>query len=310
MVSGFFDVQNELEKRFARWLNVDKSILFSSGYLANLGVITALANRHSTIFTDKLCHASILDGVQLSRATHYRYHHHSMSHLTQLAMIKKPDFIVTEGVFSMRGDIAPLNKLAAIADRYQSALVIDDAHGVGIFGRQGQGTSYLAHMTQQQFSCLITPLGKAFAAMGAMVSGSQLVIESILQFAKCYRYNTAIPPALCLALLETLDIISHERWRRERLRELILFFIDGAIARGLQLVSYDATPIKSIIIDHCEQVLVLHRKILSTGFYVACIRPPTVPTGSARIRISLNCLHSKNQITRLLDVITEYFDEK
>ena len=301
VVSGYYSAQHELETRFAEWLGVESAILFSSGYLANLGVIGALADRSSTVFSDKLSHASILDGIQLSRAKHYRYRHGCVTDLARLAKLKRPDYIISESVFSMEGTIAPVNEIITTANQYQASTIIDDAHGIGVLGEQGGGICEYAKLDSRQLACLITPLGKAFNAMGAIVAGRSEIIEAILQFARSYRYSTALPPAICVALLTTLDVVRASRWRREKLAEIIQFFTENALARGFKLSSTETTPIKSIIIGDSLKVLELQQDLLSKGFLISCIRPPTVAHNTARVRICLNCDHTQDQIRTLLD---------
>lgn len=305
-VTGYFDIQYECETRFADWLQVDSAILFNSGYLANIGVISALAGRDDTIFSDKLCHASILDGIQLSRAQHYRYRHGDMAHLKALADKQKPDIIITESLFSMEGDIAPMQEIINLSDHYQAQVVIDDAHGMGVLGQQGRGICEHANLTQTQFACLVVPLGKAFNGMGAIVAGREAVIEPILQFARSYRYATALPPAVCAGLLAALTIVKEEVWRKQKLIDIIHYFNTQASERGFKIRSSDITPIRSIMISDNAKVMALQQIMLANGLYIAAIRPPTVPEHSARVRVSLNCLHTQQQVDHLLDVISEY----
>lgn len=304
-ISGYYSAQNEFEIEFANWLGVEKAILFSSGYLANIGTITALVDRKNSILSDKFCHASILDGIQLSRAKHFRYQHNSLIDLIRLAQLKKPDLIITESVFSMKGSISPISEITSLANYHQSMVVVDDAHGIGVLGKWGRGICEHAKINPNQIDCLVAPLGKAFNAMGAMVAGKKEVIETVLQFARTYRYTTALPPAIACALLITLRIVSEQIWRREKLIELTEFFISKALARGLNLSSLDPTPIKSIIIGNNIKVLELQKIMLTKGFFVSCIRPPTVPDNQACIRISLNCMHQESDIVRLIDSICE-----
>jgi 8-amino-7-oxononanoate synthase len=303
MVSGYYADQQTLESRFAEWLKVDKAIFFSSGYLANIGTIGAIADRNCTILSDKLSHASLLDGIQLSRAKHYRYQHNVTADLKRLSEYKRPDLIVTESVFSMEGSIAPVQEIMSIAEKHGSSLLIDDAHGVGVLGERGRGICEYAQIDINKLACLILPLGKAFNAMGAIVAGRHEVIASVLQFARSYRYSTALPPAICTALLTTLDIIIAEAWRRRKLMENIKYFTENALARSLPLSSQALTPIKSIIIGNTAKVVQIQQKLLSRGFFISCIRPPTVPKNTARIRVTLNCLHTEKQIINLLDNI-------
>lgn len=307
VVSGYFDVQQMLETRFAEWLQVDRAILFNSGYLANIGVIAALLGRTDIVLADKYCHASLLDGIQQSRAKHYRYKHNSISDLVRLLKARKPDVVITESVFSMEGDIAPMQKIIAAANQHRASVIIDDSHGIGVLGKNGRGIYEEANIKQHQITCLIAPLGKAFNGMGAIVAGEKNTIETVLQFARTYRYTTALPPAVCLGLIAALDVIINETWRRNSLIELIYFFNEQAKKRGLPLRSTDITPIRAIVVGDNTRVMQLQKKTHEHGFYVAAIRPPTVPVGSARLRISLNCLHTKRQISALLDCIDRYF---
>lgn len=305
MVSGYYDVQQELEQRFAQWLGVDKAVLFSSGYLANIGAIGALANRSSIIFSDKLCHASLLDGIQLSRANHCRYRHNDLDDLTRLASKYRPDFILSESVFSMEGDIAPIPDLLVLAKKNKASLIIDDAHGIGVLGDQGGGACEFFGIRASELACLIMPLGKAFNGMGAIVAGNQTVVESVLQFARTYRYSTALPPAIASALIQTLEVIKAENWRRAKLMDNVQFFNAIAIKNGLTMASSATTPIRSLILGDNKKTRFVQKKLYRNGFYVSCIRPPTVSSQSARIRISLNSQHTKQQIADLLGHMSE-----
>lgn len=302
LVSGYYDAQEEFENGFARWLGIEKAILFSSGYMANIGAITALADRGSVILSDKLCHASILDGIQLSRANHYRFVHNSILDLSRLIQLKVPDLIITESVFSIEGSLSPISDITSLAD-YRSIVIVDDAHGIGVLGGKGRGILEYTENAVDKIDCLIAPLGKAFNAVGGVVAGKREIIEGVLQFARTCRYTTALPPAIASALLETLKVVNDESWRRERLLKLIEFFIGFALSSGLVLSSEDKTPIKSILIGDNGKALQLQEFLLANGFYVSCIRPPTVSKNRACLRISLNCLHSESDIERLIDLI-------
>ncbi len=305
LISGYTGAHAEFETEFARWLGVDKAILFSSGYLANIGTITALADRDCTILSDKSCHASILDGIQLSRAKHCRYKNNSLTDFERLMNLKKPDLIVTESIFSMSGNISPVSKISSLVNQ-ESLFIVDDAHGVGVLGERGKGICECENINPDKIDCLIAPLGKAFNAMGAIVAGKSEIIETILQFARTYRYTTALPPAIAHTLLETLRIVNDESWRRESLLELEEFFITEALSRKLCLSSLEKTPIKSIVIQDNKKTLSIQDDLLRRGFFVSCIRPPTVPNNQACIRISLSCLHAKSEIIQLLDLIRDF----
>lgn len=307
LVSGYFKPHYLLEEAFSEFLNREKSILFNSGYHANLGVLPVFAKRNSVVIADKLCHASLIDGIVLSRAKHARYHHNDMAHAEKLLkQYSNNTLLVTESIFSMQGNIANIRKLADLATSFQSMLIVDDAHGIGVLGENGRGICEHFNLSQQDVPCLITPLGKSFASFGAIVSGSKAVIETLLQFARTYCYTTAMPPAISCATLETLNIINNETWRREKLKYLSDLFTKLAHERNLSLASFDQTPIKSILVGSNKIALEIQDALLKKGFFVSCIRPPTVPINTARIRISLNCNHSEENIIRLLDELHAY----
>lgn len=304
-ISGYSSLHQEVEERFARWLGVDNAVLFNSGYSANLSIISALSKRSDTILSDKLCHASILDGITLSRAKHIRYQHNNPKHLEEIAARYSPNLIVTESVFSMEGDIAPIADLVQISKQYCSGLIIDDAHGIGVIGETNKGVSEQFSLNQDSYTCLVMPLGKAFNAIGAMVAGKKENIETILQFSRSYCYSTALPPMICFAIQTTLDVIQEESWRKQQLLGNISLFIDYASRQGLILNSTDKTPIMSVIVQGSKRVLSLQKWLLSKGFYVSAIRPPTVPKDKARLRLSINSLHTQDQIIQLIDHIID-----
>ena len=301
LISGYFEAQRILEVKFAEFLNREQAIFFNSGYLANLGVITSLANRSSVILSDKLCHASLLDAIQLSRAKNYRYPHQDFDQLNFLLNSRKSDFLVTEGVFSMEGDITLLTSITNCTASKNIVLILDDAHGIGVLGKNGGGVCEYWNLTQTEVPCLITPLGKAFGCVGAMVSGCKDIVDAILQFSKSYRNTTALPPALAVAILQSLKIIQAESWRREKLQALAQTFVHYAQKNGLKLTSDNLTPIKCLLIHDNHKTQLIQHKMMDFGFFVSCIRPPSVPVGGARIRISLNCFHTEAQVIQLLD---------
>jgi len=302
LISGYSKAHYLLEETFAEFLGRDKALLFNSGYHANIGVITALCDRHSLIIADKHCHASLLDGMQLSRAHYIRFKHNTDKHAESLLKKTKQSshpFIVTESVFSMRGDITIAQSLVKLAKKYQATLLIDDAHGIGILGREGKGIIEIAQLSQADLPCLITPLGKAIGSMGALVSGPADLIDTLVQFARTYRYSTALPAAICQATLCAIKLVKKESWRRESLIQLIRYFNDGAKARNIKLISFDETPIKCIITNDSNITLKIQNELIDYGFYVSCIRPPTA--SKSLIRISITISHTATQIERLLD---------
>lgn len=303
LVSGYSTEHAQLEAQFAKWLNVDRALLFNSGYHANMGIISALVGRRECIFSDKLCHASLLAGIHLARAHHVRYQHNDLLHLQQLATQRRPDLIVTESIFSMEGDIVPLPGLLKLAESYQAGLLIDDAHGIGILGNTGAGIKEYFALSSHPLTCFVLPLGKAFNGCGAIVAGSHTVIETLVQSAKTYHYTTALPPALCVALQTALHVIQTEVWRREQLHKNSLFFTQYAQEKGLTFSAAQISPIKPFCVRNNQQLLKLQADLAKQGFYVAAIRAPTVPHHQPRLRISLNSLHTTEQIKSLIDTI-------
>ncbi|MCF6766306.1 8-amino-7-oxononanoate synthase [Thiotrichales bacterium 19S3-7] len=309
MVSGYTDAQKQLEETFAEFVDRPKALFFNSGYHANLGVFTSLANRHSTILADKLIHASIIDGIHLSRAKHIRYQHLDIDDFLRLMQQYHPQFAVTESIFSMEGDLAPLHKMTEIAKENAAILVVDDAHGIGLLGAKGQGCCEHFNLDEKDIGILVSPLGKAIGGLGAFVSGSSEIIDSVLQFSRSYHYTTALPAFVAEGLLRSIDLVKTETWRRQKLKELILFFIQRAQELGLELVSEDLTPIKSIVIKDNQSVLQAQDYLLNCGFLVSAIRPPTVPAGTARIRISLNVMHTEVEISQLLECLAQFIEK-
>ncbi len=307
MISGYFKPHAELEEKFAEFVQRPRALLFNSGYHANLGILQTLGSRTIDVVADKYCHASLLDGIQLSRAKHNRYRHGDVRHAAQLlSRSHYAKLLVTESVFSMEGSIAPIAELSKLSKKYHGILLVDDAHGMGVIGDQGKGICYHQQNNVDMIDCLVTPLGKAFGSMGALVSGKHELIEAILQFARTYMYSTALPPAMVVATLAALKIIQQENWRREKLQHLIQYFIQQASLRQLRLVAHDLTPIKTILVGDNRKTLMLQEKLKQRGFFISCIRPPTVPKGSTRIRISLTCEHSEENIQQLLDLIRDH----
>lgn len=303
LVTGYSSEHARLEAQFAEWLQVDRALLFNSGYHANLGIISALVGRSDCVFSDKLCHASLLAGIALSRAHHVRYRHNDFEHVQQLAKQRRPHLLVTESIFSMEGDLAPIHDLFTLAEHYQCGLLIDDAHGIGVLGATGAGIKEYCALSAHPLTCFVLPLGKALNGCGALVAGSHIVIETLVQFAKTYHYTTALPPAFCVALQSALQVIQKETWRREQLRANSLFFTRYARAQGLTLSSAEISPIQPMCVADNQQLKQVQDELAAQGFYVAAIRAPTVPDQQPRLRISLNSLHTTDQIKSLIDAM-------
>ena len=302
LVSGYTNAHYRLEKEFADYIGREDAILFNSGYHANLGIIWVLSNIIPDIYiaADKLCHASIIDGIMLSKAKFRRYIHNQYESAQNIINSSNSDnnIIITESIFSMEGDIFDYKNIGSISNTY---FMVDDAHGIGILGKDGLGIVELF----DKIDVLVTPMGKAFGSMGALVSGKAELIEALRQFARPYIYSTAICPAVAHASITCLSIMKKQDHRREKLIENINHLIQKSRILGINLVSEDVTPIKSIIIGDIEKTLKIQQKLLDNGFYISCIRPPTVPNNTTRIRISLNSGHSTKDIDKMLELISQ-----
>ena len=304
LVTGHQQAHHALEEALAAFTGRPRALLFSSGYLANLGTVAALAGRGELVWEDRLNHASLLDAGLLSGARLQRYPHGDSAALRQRLAENtgRHAMIITDGVFSMDGDLAPLPQLAEIAQGLEAWLMVDDAHGLGVLGAGGRGTVEHFGLDAAAVPILIGTLGKAFGTFGAFVAGSEDLIEYLIQRARPYIYTTALPPALAHATLTSLRILQEEDWRRERLQNLITRFRRGAEQLGMQLLP-SPTPIQPLLIGDSEQALALSAALRTHGIYVSAIRPPTVPKGTARLRITLSAAHSETHVDRLLSAL-------
>jgi 8-amino-7-oxononanoate synthase len=304
LVTGHTRAHHALEEELADFLGRPRALLFSTGYMANLGVISALAGRGDQVFEDRLNHASLLDGALLSRARLRRYPHGDPEGLMRMAPGEGARLIATDGVFSMDGDLAPLPALAEIAGRAGAALLVDDAHGIGVLGREGRGSLEHFDLDAERVPILMGTLGKALGTFGAFVAGSEALIETLIQRARSYVYTTATPPAVAEATRASLSLLRREGWRRQRLVELIGRFRLGAEALGLPLIP-SFTPIQPIVAGSARRALAWSRFLEERGILVSAIRPPTVPEGSARLRITLSAAHGDSDLERLLTALAE-----
>jgi len=302
LITGHSVAHQALEEALAGFTGRARALLFSSGYLANLGVISALTGRADQVFEDRLNHASLLDGARLSRARLRRYAHADPRALASMLDGDKARLIATDGVFSMDGDLAPVPELVPIARRADAWLLVDDAHGLGVLGEEGRGS--LAHLGlgPEQVPILMGTLGKALGTAGAFVAGSRELIETLIQRARSYIYTTAPPPAIAVATQESLRIARCESWRREHLQMLIRRFRAGAAELGLPLLD-SATPIQPLIAGTARQALSWSRRLEVFGILVSAIRPPTVPEGSTRLRITFSAAHTAEDVDRLLEAL-------
>lgn len=306
LISGHSGPHHELEQALAAFTGRPRALLFSSGYMANMGVIQALVGRGDQVLQDELNHASLLDGGLLSRARFQRYRHaDSADAERRLAKIDSGlSLIVTDGVFSMDGDLAPLPELATAAQAHRAALLVDDAHGVGVLGRDGAGIVAHYGLDVNKVPILIGTLGKAFGTCGAFVAGSETLIEALIQFARTYIFTTALPPAIASATLASLELVRSETWRRERLAALVQRFRQGAEQLGLALLP-SPTPIQCVLLGDDDRVMRVGTALRERGLLVGTIRPPTVPAGTARLRITLCATHSDDDVDTLLQGLAD-----
>lgn len=305
LVVGHSTPHQRLEEALAELTGRPRALLFTTGYMANLGAVTALVGKADTVLQDRLNHASLLDAGLLSGARFSRYLHNDPHSLAQrLEKAIGNTLVVTDGVFSMDGDIADLPALAAAAKAKGAWLMVDDAHGFGALGATGAGVVEHFGMSMADVPVLVGTLGKAFGTAGAFVAGSEELIETLIQFARPYIYTTSQPPALACATLKSLELLRSEHWRREHLQALIAQFRAGATQLGLQLAD-SFTPIQPIIVGDSARALRLSQLLRERGLLVTAIRPPTVPLGGARLRVTLSAAHSAAQVKKLLTGLAE-----
>lgn len=304
LVAGHTSEHHALEEELAVFTGRERALLFSTGYMANMGAITALVGQGDAIFEDRLNHASLLDGGLLSGARFQRFLHNDLTNLQ--TRLDKTDaerkLIVVDGVFSMDGDCAPLPELVALAQKNNAWLMVDDAHGFGCLGKTGGGSAEYFGLTQNDLPVLMGTLGKAFGTFGAFIAGSETLIETLIQFSRSYIYTTAMPPAVAAATRVSLRLLQTEDWRREHLQQLITRFRTGAQQLGLQLLD-SFSPIQPIIIGDETRALAIAEKLAERGILIIAIRPPTVAPGSSRLRVTFSAEHSIEQVDQLLNAL-------
>jgi 8-amino-7-oxononanoate synthase len=306
LVTGHTQEHHALEEELAAFTGREAALLFSTGYMANVGVITALAARGEVVLQDRFNHASLIDGARQSDARLVRYTHGDVAAAAQqfAGADGRISLLATDGVFSMDGDIAPLPQLAALAAQHDAWLLVDDAHGLGVLGASGGGSVQQAGLDAEQVPLLVGTLGKALGSFGAFVAGSRDVVDLILQRARSYIYTTALPPAVAAATRAALKIVAEEGWRRERLAVLIARFRSGAAQRGLPVLS-SPTAIQPVLLPGAAACLAASRALMDRGYWVGAIRHPTVAAGTERLRVTLCAAHSDEQVEGLLDALQE-----
>jgi 8-amino-7-oxononanoate synthase len=300
LVCGHSVPHEELEEALAEFTGRKKAILYSSGYMANIGVLTTLLEKGDCIFEDRLNHASLLDGGLYSGARFRRFGHNDVNALErQMEKASGPALVVVDGVFSMDGDCAPLPELASLCAAKNAWLMVDDAHGFGVLGEQGGGSVEQAGLGVDDVPILMATLGKALGTAGAFVAGSELLIEALVQHSRNYIYTTALPPALAAATLESLTLLREEAWRIEYLGELIKRFRHGAQQLGLPVVE-SGSAIQPLLVGDADRAIQLSAALKSRGLLIGAIRPPTVAAGTSRLRVTLSAAHTQAQVDSLL----------
>jgi glycine C-acetyltransferase/8-amino-7-oxononanoate synthase len=307
LISGTLPPHRELEASLARFKRAEAALTFGSGYVANLGLIPALIQLSSDtrqkplILADRLCHASLIDGCRLSGADLRVYRHGDLGHLEMLLLrrsVKRPTWVVTDGVFSMDGDLAPLPELLDLSERYHAHLFVDDAHGTGVMGPDGRGTAAELGV-EDRLAFHMGTLGKALGTSGAYLVGSRTLIEYVLNSARSFLYTTAPPPDSCAASAAALRILQNEPARRQRLWQNRRQLVDGFKRLGFHLTK-TASPILPVLIGSAEAAVAMADRLFALGIYAPAIRPPTVPPGTSRIRLTVTSEHSSEQLETVL----------
>lgn len=305
LICGHSSAHHALEEELAAFAGRERALLFSTGYMANLGVISALLGRNDSVLQDRLNHASLLDGGLLSRARLQRYRHRDVDDLqSRLQASAGKALIVSDGVFSMDGDLADLPALAQLAAQYQAGLLIDDAHGFGVLGKTGGGIVEHFGLSPAQVPMLMGTLGKAFGSFGAFVAGSDDLIDYLMQKARSYVFTTALPAAIAEATRISLRLLCAETWRRDKLQALIAHFRQGAGELGLPLLP-SFTAIQPVMVGDSPRATGISQVLMNQGFWVSPIRPPTVPAGTARLRVTLSAGHEFEQVDALLEALAK-----
>lgn len=307
LVCGRSSMHAELETELARITGRDRAVVFSSGYLANLSLaMTLCPGRTDLIVADRLSHASMIDAARLSPAVFKRYRHADPVSLKQQLNKwgQKRKLVLTDSVFSMDGDVAPLPDIVKVCRQARACLVVDDAHGFGVLGKSGRGALEYFDLGQEDVPLLMATFGKALGVFGAFIAGQTQLIELLIQRARTYIYTTALPPALAATALMSLRLLDDEPWRREHLQSLIKRFQEGAVQLGLPVLP-SSTPIQPLMVGSASAAVKLSDKLFRQGFFISAIRPPSVPNNTARLRITLSAAHTEEQIDHLLDALLE-----
>lgn len=304
LICGHSAEHHALEEELADFTGRQRALVFSTGYMANMGTIASLVGKNDEVFQDKLNHASLIDGALISGAQFKRYPHGDLKRLGQLLAqsTSKKKLIASDGVFSMDGDEANVVELASMAQQSTSLLMIDDAHGIGVLGQRGGGLLEKLGVNSQQVPILMATLGKSLGTAGAFIAGDEALIETLIQRARSYIFTTAMPSATMAATRVSLKLCQQDTWRREKLAALVAQFRRGAEQLGLQLIA-STTPIQPIILGSNQAVMLAAERLKKHNILVGAIRHPTVAKGSERLRITFSASHTEQQLDRLLSAL-------
>lgn len=304
LMSGDLELHHQLEDRIARFKKKEAALFFNSGYQANVGIISSLYGKDDCIFLDRLSHASIIDGILLSGAKFFRFRHNDIEDLDSLLKTERNKFkkalIITETVFSMDGDKAPLRELARLKERYDCEIFVDEAHATGIFGKNGSGVVEEEGL-EEEIDFIMGTFSKALAGFGAYLATSKSVVEYLINTCRSFIYSTALPPAIIASNMASLDLVEREPYRREKLLEQARYFRDSLKAEGFEVRGQ--SQIIPVIIGDNAKTLAAAKRLQEKGYWVLPIRPPTVPEGEARLRFSLTYHHDRKTLGRLIDDI-------
>jgi 8-amino-7-oxononanoate synthase len=304
LICGYSVAHRMLEDKLSELTGRQRAILFSTGYMANLALVNTLLDKTGLVFADRLNHASLLDAALLARTRVKRFNHVDSASLRSLLhrANNKQKLVMTDTVFSMDGDLAPLPEYISVCCDTNAMLIVDDAHGFGVFGKNGGGTLEEYNLAADQVPLLMATFGKALGTFGSFIAGDSELLEIFIQRARTLIYTTAPPPALAYATVCALDLLQQEQWRREKLQQLIARFTGGARQLALP-VKRSISPIQALIVGEDINAVDVSNRLLKKGIYVCAIRPPTVPEGTARLRISLTAEHTETQVDQLLETL-------
>ncbi|GAA0541557.1 8-amino-7-oxononanoate synthase [Rheinheimera aquimaris] len=302
LVTGQHQVHARLCDTLCDWLGTEQVMLFSSGFAANQTMLQTLAQKADTLVLDKLSHASLIDGALHSDAVLKRFAHNDIAQLEMILQQTAQPLVVTEGIFSMDGDSPNLRTMQALCQQFNAPLLLDDAHGLGVTGPDGKGSAAAQGIAATELFCLMANFGKALGVGGAFIGGSKTVIDYLTQFGRHYVYSTALSPALCAAVIKSIELCRSQQWRRDKLQSNIALF--RHLAEDLALLKSESA-IQGVVLGSSERALAVSQQLKAAGFWLSAIRSPTVPKGSERLRITLSAQHTEYDIKQLVQQLRQ-----